>query len=323
MAKPSLDHAAAAGAEISRDIQAWGRLKTDDVKLHPQRYAEWTRALKRTDLLPIERLLPIITISDCGVLPPAMRRAHQQEVLPETLAKIRKYAWGYYFSLGSGQSTLGPEKNEGLNRTARQLMLYRMNAIDGAIAALFGGDLSGKRVIDLACNHGAFSLDLLTRGASYARGVDIRAENIEKARLLARQVGVDNVDFEQGDIYDEPESQSEIVLCFGLLYHVTKPFELIELCYRLCIEMAVIDTVTHREPFSGFILGSGQGIGAEHAAGAIRTELHPTYRGLIDLMRAVGFREIIEVEGVPDPEWVDWEKTHYANKTRRCLIGLK
>src|SRR5437762_350194 len=128
--------------------------------------------------------------------------------------------------------------------------------------------------------------------------------------------------FSQGDIYEE-RGQYDIVLCLGVLYHVTKPYELVDLCYRLCTDMAVIDTVTHREPFSGFVLGLGQAIPAEHAAGAIRTELHPTYRGLIDLMRAVGFREIIEAEGVPDPSWVAWEKEAYANKTRRCLIGLK
>jgi hypothetical protein len=50
---------------------------------------------------------------------------------------------------------------------------------------------------------------------------------------------------------------------------------------------------------------------------------NPTYRGLIDLMRAVGFREIIEVEGVPDPAWTGWNKDVYAVKSRRCLIGLR
>jgi SAM-dependent methyltransferase len=252
-----------------------------------------------------------------------MARSEAQPLSPELLAKVRQHKWGYWFPLGSTETTLGPHAAEhAIARRARQLMLYRMNAINGAVAALYTDDLGGKRVLDLACNHGAFSLDLAARGAAFARGVDLREENITKARLLAAHLGLENVEFEQADIYEE-RRQHDIVLCLGVLYHVTKPYELVELCYRLCTEMAVIDTVTHREPFSGFILGSGQNIGSEHAAGAIRTELHPTYRGLIDLMRVVGFREIIEVEGVPDPSWMDWEKTHYANKTRRCLIGLK
>jgi SAM-dependent methyltransferase len=252
-----------------------------------------------------------------------MERSHQRPTSPELLAHVRAHKWGYWFPLGEGETTLGQSSAEHvLERRARQLMLYRMSSINGAVARLYGNDLAGKSIIDLACNHGAFSLDLVARGAATARGVDLRDENITKARLLVHHVGLKNVEFQQGDIYEE-RGQYDIVLCLGVLYHVTRPYELVELCYRLCTDMAVIDTVTHREPFSGFILGLGQGIGAEHAAGKIRTELHPTYRGLIDLMRAVGFREIIEAEGVPDPSWMDWEKTAYANKTRRCLIGLK
>jgi len=255
-----------------------------------------------------------------------MMRAKIRPLCPGRLERIRAYQWGYWFDLGHGQSTLGEIAAETpIERTARQRMLYRMNAINGAVAALYGRVLEGKRVLDLACNHGAFSLDLMARGASFARGVDLRPENVKKAQLLARHVGIDMVDFAQRDIYREADADAryDIVLCLGLLYHVTRPWELIDLCYRLCTGMTVIDTITHKEPFSGFTLGFGQLIPQEHAAGAIGAELHTTYRGLIDLMRGVGFREVIEVEGVPDPKWTDWENDVYAVKLRRCLIGLK
>ena len=178
-------------------------------------------------------------------------------------------------------------------------------------------------MLDLACNHGSFSIDMVIRGAAFARGVDLRAENVAKARLLARHVGVENVEFAEGEDHNETNARSEIVYRLGLLYHVTQPYELVELCYQACTEMAVIDTVTHREPFSGFVLGLGQLIPQEHAAGRIRTELHPTYRGLIDLMRNAGFRQVIEVEGIPDPDWSAWQSDIYATKLRRCLIGLR
>jgi SAM-dependent methyltransferase len=318
---PSLENLAPL-AEVATDIHPWGKTKADAAS-HGQRYGEWIAALKRADIFPIEQLLPRIIISECGKLPPAMQRAHERGLSPDLLRQIRAHNWGYWFSLGSGESTFRGGREQGAQeRRSRQRMLYRMNAINGAIAALYGGDLGGKRVIDLACNHGAFSLDLIARGAAFARGVDLRPENIAKARLLAQHLEIENVEFEQSDIYEE-SGQQEIVLCLGVLYHVTRPYELVELCYRLSTEMAVVDTTTHREPFSGFVLGLGENIPAEHAAGSIRTELHPTYRGLIDLMRAVGFREIIEVEGVPDPSWIEWEKDIYATRHRRCLVGLK
>jgi SAM-dependent methyltransferase len=321
---PSLDNVPSTNAAFRKELSQWGKFDSADPTLHGKRYAEWTAALRKAELLPTERLLPTVVVPDCGQRPPAMRHAEGRPQDEALLADIRARNWGYWFDLGGGHSTLGPIAAEkGVQRTARQRMLYRMNAIDGAIAALYGGDLSARRVLDLACNHGAFSLDLLVRGAAYARGVDLRPENIEKAKLLARHLGIENADFAQGDIYDEREAAYDIVLCLGLLYHVTRPYELVELCCWLCTGMAVIDTITHREPFSGFLLGFGALIPQEHAAGAINAELHPTYRGLIDLMRGVGFREVIEVEGVPDPSWVDWEKDVYAVKLRRCLIGLK
>lgn len=323
-APPSLDNLASTGAAVRTEISQWGKVNTTERAQHGNRYSEWTAALRRADLLPAETLLPTIVVPDCGALPPAMQRARARTCEPALLAQIRAHQWGYWFDLGGGQSTLGAIAAEaGVQRTARQRMLYRMNAINGAIAALYGGAPHGARVLDLACNHGAFSLDLLARGAGFARGVDLRAGNVEKARLLQRHLGLENAEFVQGDIYAETGADYDIVLCLGLMYHVTRPWELVELCHRLCTGVAVIDTITHREPFSGFTLGFGQLIPLEHAAGAIQVELHPTYRGLIDLMRGAGFREVIEVEGVPDPAWVNWEKDVYAVKLRRCLIGLK
>jgi SAM-dependent methyltransferase len=322
-AVPALQHARKQGAEVTTAVESWGRMHPNDPAAAPMRYAEWTRALKRANLWPIERLLPTITIAECGKMPPAMRRAAAGTLGAEMLREIRKYNWGYYFHVGNGQSTLGAEAHEnGIQRTARQRMLYRMNAINGAVAALYGGKLSGKTMLDLACNHGAFSLDMAIRGIRSARGVDLRAENVAKANLLARLLEVENVQFVEGDIWNEVNARSSIVYCLGLLYHVTQPYELVELCYQVCTDMAVIDTITHREPVSGFLLGTGQMI-PEHAAGRIRTELHPTYRALIDLMRVVGFREVIEVEGMPDPGWTDWQSDIYATKLRRCLIGLR
>src|SRR5436853_1300083 len=237
----SLENIRATDASVGGERSQWGKLQNADSAAHTARYREWIEALRKGGLLPLERLLPTVAIPACGAVPPVMRRASARPLDAVTLAELRAHKWGYYFDFGEGTSTVNETSPEETNpqRDSRQRMLYRMNAIDGAIAALYGGDLAGKRVLDLACNHGAFALDLLVRGAAYARGVDIRPENIEKAKLLARHLEIENAEFVQGDVYDEPESKHEIVLCLGLLYHVTKPYELVELCYRLCTEMVV------------------------------------------------------------------------------------
>ena len=52
--------------------------------------------------------------------------------------------------------------------------------------------------------------------------------------------------------------------------------------------------------------------------GTRTVELHPTYRALIDTMREVGFREIVEVIG-ESPQEIEL----YSDQTRRCVIGFK
>jgi hypothetical protein len=61
----------------------------------------------------------------------------------------------------------------------------------------------------------------------------------------------------------------------------------------------------HRTGFEPITLPTGSGSSSNCAGERGEFGLHPTWRGLIDLMRGVGFREVIEVEGVPDPAWVD------------------
>ncbi|MGL6210762.1 MAG: hypothetical protein ACRC14_13145 [Paracoccaceae bacterium] len=114
------------------------------------------------------------------------------------------------------------------------------------------------------------------------------------------------------------------MLNLGLMYHISMPFEMMMKTYEMTAPggLAVIDTVTHRESFSGFILATGEeAVG--HAATAVGMELHPTYRGLIDTAKLAGFQDIIELIGIPDPGWPDFDKDPYGSKTRRCIVGFK
>ena len=108
------------------------------------------------------------------------------------------------------------------------------------------------------------------------------------------------------------------------MYHISMPFEMMKKTYEMTKPggMAVIDTVVHRESFSGFVLGTGEAA-VGHAATAIGVELHPTYRALIDTARLVGFKDVVELHGTPESGWADFDKEPYGNKTRRCIVGFK
>jgi len=189
---------------------------------------------------------------------------------------------------------------------------------------------SGETEIRGACS--GYRLGQVEKSAASAGcGLGNRLIGWEHYRTFAR-VGRDMV----GRYYEEwmqrirlmeqlePEHlQYDVVLNLGLLYHVTKQYELVKKTFDLTRKIGLIETITHKEPFSGFILGSGANISHGHAAGEICAELHPTYRALIDMMYMVGFKTVIQIEAEPAPDWHNYRNDVFGQKLRRCLVGIK
>lgn len=62
------------------------------------------------------------------------------------------------------------------------------------------GDVKNKSILHLQCNTGADSISLARMGAKKVTGVDLVPENIFYAKKLARNSGVNNIDFIESDI---------------------------------------------------------------------------------------------------------------------------
>jgi ribosomal protein L11 methylase PrmA len=208
-------------------------------------------------------------------------------------------------------------------KLSQQRSAYRLNFIFQGLEAVIGGSIKGRSVADIACNWGGFSIEAHLRGASHVLGFDIRPENIAKARRVARHFDADAIDFQVQDLFTHKVQRThDVVLNLGLMYHISMPFEMMKKTYEMTGEVAVIDTIVHREAFSGLILGTGEAA-VDHAATAIGVELHPTYRGLIDLAYMVGFKEVIELHGLPGDDWPDFATNVYGTKNRRCIVAFK
>lgn len=290
-------------------------------------YAEWARNANKMGLLSPEFLVPRIVVPYENQVSRAMAMADDARARDEeAFRQLLHHHWGYYFYLGGGSSTVGDERlilRAPLKQKAKYRSLHRLRLIARGLESILGS-FEDARILDMACNWGGFSLEFAARKALFVNGVDLRLENIAKAEALRQYLGIQNVAFDRTDVYDLPaEATYDVVLNLGLLYHVTKQYELVSKTYELCKRIGVIETVTHLEPFSGFIFGSGRKIPTVYAAGEKPVEFHPTYRGLIDMMLAVGFRKIVELEAEPDPAWTDFNKDIFGRKLRRCLVGFK
>jgi SAM-dependent methyltransferase len=199
-----------------------------------------------------------------------------------------------------------------------QRMQFRTDLIGGTLQMLFGSELPDMDLLDIGCNSGWFSFDLAERGIRAVHGVDLRPGNIAQARYLRDYFGLDNAEFEVADAMSFDETrQWDVVLNLGLLYHVTDPLELLQRTYQLCRRFAVVDTICHDEPFSGYVLFDTKN--AEHPhEGREEWEFHPTYRGAIDGLRYAGFREVIEIVATDETT-----TGLYRNGGRRCFLAIK
>ena len=93
----------------------------------------------------------------------------------------------------------------------------------GTADLIFPDDLSGQSVMDVGSALGFFCFDARRRGADRVLGVDLEAENVRKARILA-EVLSETVEFERRDIEHKPVEESfDHVLCLNVLHHLVDP----------------------------------------------------------------------------------------------------
>jgi len=284
------------------------------------RYRAWRQQLRRVQLLPVEHLLPRIRVPCPKRLPALMEHGATRTQPPDGVlrARIQELApWGYGIQLRPGVVT--EQESYVLERT-----VYRSYLITGAVTRLLGDRLREATVLDLACNHGYYSLEIAFHGAREACGVDLRTANITRARFLADYFGVDGARFQEADVYDlvGDGRRYDVVYNLGLLYHVTDPYRLLDLTYRMCGAFAVVDSIMHKEPVAAYLQMANKDT-TQPGEGAYSVELHPTYRAVIDAMHAVGFRDLVEVAGVAPPGGEKATHELYERFDRRCIIGFK
>jgi 2-polyprenyl-3-methyl-5-hydroxy-6-metoxy-1,4-benzoquinol methylase len=101
---------------------------------------------------------------------------------PDRAAQIASFpTWHYDFEL-DGHHT-NPAKAEWQNLRAEHLI--------DPLVAHYGGTLEGRRVLDLGCNAGFFSLRAAEAGCDFVLGIDGRQTHIDQANLVFEAKGVD------------------------------------------------------------------------------------------------------------------------------------
>lgn len=195
--------------------------------------------------------------------------------------------WHYRFDLDGVETPIAEPRH--LNRHEQ-----RRRYFFDPVVRRFGGSLAGKRVLDLGCNAGFWSLASVDAGCEYVLGIDGRRMHVDQATLVFEVKGVaeKRYDFVHGNLFELDWSsfgEFDIVLCLGLLYHVSKHVDLLERIAAVNSDVLLIDTTVAGFPGSLVDLKRERlddpRSGVDYALVG-----YPTKQAVIDLVRVFGYR---------------------------------
>jgi len=223
--------------------------------------------------------------------------------------------WGYEFDLGGVRTPI-------FDATDKTRAPERARYFFEPLVALCGGSLEGKRVLDLGCNAGYWSLQAANAGAEHVMGIDGRQMHVDQSNLVfeVNEIARDRYEFVCANIFDADLGgcQFDIVLCLGLMYHVAKPIELLELIAAVNTDIAVIDTELSRVPGRYFEFET-ESLDEPRDAVDYAFALWPTRAAVFELAERFGY-----ATAMLKPRFSSWKgSVDYRYGFRRAFICAK
>lgn len=173
-----------------------------------------------------------------------------------------------------------------------------LNAARGAVVsdliAELGGPLGLRTAVDVACGAGYFSGLLKTLGLEVT-GVDGRSQNIEESRQ--RQPGIRFERFDAEDPALRDLGRFDVVLCFGLLYHLENPLLAVRHLHALTEKLLLVEGVVFpgKEPTMALVDESpADDQGLNYVA------FYPTEACLQKMLYRAGFLHVYKLGVMPD-----------------------
>ncbi len=244
----------------------------------------------------------------------------QDEEIRQKIASFDN--WHYQFDLRGNLTSV-----RGKNKVNRHKQ--RKRHFFDPVVQLFGGSLEGKRVLDLASNAGFWSLASVHAGCNYVLGVEGRQMHVDQANFVfeVEEVEEDRYDFLVGDIFETDLRQFgnfDIVLCLGLMYHVTKHVNLLEKISEVNDDLLVIDTTLSKA--SGSVLKIvRQNVENPLSALDYNLAMRPTRQAMRDLVEMFGYLVATLEPDFRDengkPNWVGGRD--YKGGSRRAFVCSK
>ena len=191
------------------------------------------------------------------------------------------------------------------------------------VVNLLGGNLKDQRVLDLGCNAGFWSLQAVNKGGKFVLGIDGRQMHIDQANFVfeVNQIEKERYQFIKGNIFDLDFAKFgifHIVLCLGLMYHISKPIELLEKIAQVNTDILILDTRVSTAEDSLFEIYHERLDDPRNAIDYNITFI-PTKKAIFDIMPQFGYSVVML-----KPQFTDYTGARqYEKGTRRAFLCAK
>lgn len=166
-----------------------------------------------------------------------------------------------------------------------------------------------RRVLELGSLEGGHSFSLASRPpVERVLGIEGRDFNVEKAKFVQGLLKITNVEFVTGNLETidlASHGEFDAVFCSGLLYHLPRPWELIERISQVSPNLFMWTHYTKEEDVNTEA-GGWQGFTykelglADPLSGMSPDSFWPTLDGLQNMLKKYGFKKIQLIEDDPD-----------------------
>jgi tRNA (mo5U34)-methyltransferase len=246
----------------------------------------------------------------------------QDEEIRQKIASFQ--GWHYQFDL---KGNLTPIRKKNYVNRHQQRKKYFIDPL----VQLFGGSLAGKKVLDLASNAGFWSLSAIEAGCDYVLGIEGRQMHVDQANFVFEVKEVDRAryDFIMNDLFrvDLREfGRFDVVLCLGLMYHVSKHIELMEKISEVNDDVLIIDTnLSKKAPRGSFLELHRQKLESPMSAVDYGLAMKPTKKAVRDLVELFGYSMVrLEPDFRDEEGQPDWTGSRdYHNGSRRAFMCAK
>ena len=110
------------------------------------------------------------------------------------------------------------------------------------LETVFVQDRKTLRIADLGCLEGGYSVEFARMGFQVV-GIDVRSSNIDACRYVKSKTDLPNLEFVQDDVWNISRyGEFDAVFCSGLLYHLDRPKEFLDLLAHVTKKCLILQT---------------------------------------------------------------------------------